>query len=77
MNMTITDYLAYCGFDVTEFERGDILVTRDYNIEGGDYKGAGASGYTVTTKKPIEENVKMLDREFEWRDYRHFFFDAE
>jgi hypothetical protein len=77
LNMTIKDYLAYCGFDVTDLKRGDILVSRGYAIGDGDYEGAGASGYTVTTQKPIEENVKMVNVHFENTDRNFFFFDAE
>ena len=66
MNMTIKDYLAYCGFDVSDMGNAGYLVTKEYNMEHFDYwsgrggKEKGASGYNANILKPIEENVMLI-----------------
>ena len=66
MNMTIKDYLAYCGFDVSDMGNAGYLVTKEYNTEHFDYwsgrggKEKGASGYNANILNPIEENVMLI-----------------
>ena len=77
MNMTIKDYLTYCGFDTTALKDGGYLVTRDYLIDKRHERHGGASGYSVTISKPIEENVKLVDDllyQGNQNDNKNFFF---
>ena len=81
MNMTIKDYLAYCGFNVTAMKDGGYLVTRDFHTRTRKEEYDGASGYSVSISKPIEENVTLVDEigydAAQNRNSNFFYFEAE